>query len=443
MSTLQKALDKITAQMTINDEQIEKIAENFRQEMVKGLTGGKSSLKMLPSFIATPAGTECGTFLALDFGGTHIRVLLVDLLQDGNFVVREQRIKQLKDEQGQYDYLYSRVSGEVLFDFIADHIAGIAGPESAYSLGHTFSFACAQTGINKATLLHWGKEINVTGVEGIDINTLLAEALVRRGLSAVKPQAITNDTVGTLLTAAYGDPYADIGSICGTGHNTAYLETRMPDRPPMIINIESGFFDAIETTCYDDELDRASEHPGIMRLEKMVAGCYLGNLLRIVAGHLLPEGLFAACRQAAEEILEHQSSISSQDISVLLSDRSADLAEVAGWLENKLKLTASSREDRLAMVKVAGAIAARSARLVAATYIGILKHIDPRLEQNHTIAIDGSLYEKLPGYAKEIRRVLDGVLQEKAKQVQVRLSKDGSGIGAAIAAAIAVNRQKY
>jgi hexokinase len=437
MSALQKALGKIVEQMTISNEQIALIAENFRNEMLEGLAGNKSSLKMLPSFLVTPTGKETGTFLALDFGGTNIRGLLVDLLKDGKFIVREQRTKQLKDSKGQYDYLYSKVSGEALFDFIADHIASVAEQEKAYDLGHTFSFPCEQTEINKAKLIHWDKEINVTGVEGFDINTLLSEALVRRGLPNIKPRAIINDTVGTLLTAAYSDAHADIGSICGTGHNTAYLETNILGQTPMIINIESGYFNNIDTTIYDDELDKASEQPGEQRLEKMISGCYLGTLLRIIARNLLQEGLFVNCSNAADKILSKRDSISSQDISVLISDHSADLSKVAYWLERNLRITISSMEDRIVIKRVAELIASRSARLVAATYIGIISHIDPLLERKHTITIDGSLYEKMPGYDKDICQALGGVLHEKAHMVNARLSKDGSGIGAAIAAAIA------
>jgi hexokinase len=441
MSALQKALGKMIEQMTISSEQIELIAENFRNEMLKGLAGNKNSLKMLPSFIATPTGKETGKFLALDFGGTNIRVLLVELLKDGQFIVHEQRTKQLKDSKGQYDYLYSKVSGEALFDFIADHIASIVEREKAYDLGHTFSFPCEQTEINKGRLLYWGKEINVKGVEGFDINTLLSEALVRRGMLTIKPRAIINDTVGTLLTAAYGDAHADIGSICGTGHNTAYLETNVLGQPPMIINIESGYFNTIDTTIYDDELDKKSEHPGEQRLEKMISGCYLGTLLRIIARDLLREGLFVSRSTAADKILNKRDSISSQDISALISDHSTDLSKIAYWLERDLRIVKSSVEDRMVIKKIAEVVASRSARLVAATYIGILRHIDPLLERKHTIAIDGSLYEKMPGYNKEICQAIGEVLHEKESMVSVRLSKDGSGIGAAIAAAIADNQQ--
>lgn len=48
--------------------------------------------------------------------------------------------------------------------------------------------------------------------------------------------------------------------------------------------------------------------------------------------------------------------------------------------------------------------------------------------------------EKMPGYDKDICQAIGGVLHGKAHIINVQLSKDGSGIGAAIAAAI-VDRQ--
>jgi hexokinase len=38
---------------------------------------------MLPSFVThLPDGRECGTFIALDLGGTNFRVLLIDINEE-------------------------------------------------------------------------------------------------------------------------------------------------------------------------------------------------------------------------------------------------------------------------------------------------------------------------------------------------------------------------
>jgi hexokinase len=53
------------------------------------------------------------------------------------------------------------------------------------------------------------------------------------------------------------------------------------------------------------------------------------------------------------------------------------------------------------------------------------------------VAIDGSLYAHMPGYEAGIRAGLEVVLGPGAGRVTTRLIKDGSGIGAAIAALVA------
>jgi len=84
-------------------------------------------------------------------------------------------------------------------------------------------------------------------------------------------------------------------------------------------------------------------------------------------------------------------------------------------------------------------IVKRSARLVAATYIGTVLHIDERLDKKHVIAIDGSVYEKMPYFREEVSSTIKEVLGEKSDHIKAVLVKGGSGAGAAIAAAIAVN----
>ncbi|MDF2633534.1 MAG: Hexokinase [Pelosinus sp.] len=437
MSNLLTTLHKLALQLTITPEQIGIIANKFQQAMQNGLAGQPSSLKMLPSYLNKPSRKETGTFLALDFGGTNVRVLLTELLGEGQFTVHARAGKPLKNDIEHYNHISKQSTANHLFDFIAQQIATLIKPDRIYPLGHTFSFPIHQIGLNAGALIHWTKEIETTGVVGKDITALLKAALVKQGLEHVVPQAIINDTVGTLLTSAYGNPFTDIGSICGTGHNTAYLEPCAPwTKEPMIINIESGNFDQLPFTAYDTLLDKQSEKPGEQRLEKMVSGHYIGELVRIIACSLFEDGLLASSGPT-REILKTPYLLHGAPISLLLEDDSEESNAIACFLNDNLGILNSTIEDRQALKNIATLVTTRSARLVAATYIGILHHIDPNLTQNHTIAIDGSLYEKTPGYADTIQMTLDEGLATTS-EVTTTLTKDGSGIGAAIATAIAV-----
>ncbi|MCX7779918.1 MAG: hexokinase [Negativicutes bacterium] len=372
------------------------IAADFKQAMVQGLSGEGGSLKMLPSFLEPPAVTDRGRYVALDFGGSNLRVMLIEL-QDG----RPEIVRRIDRK------LPPAPNGIALFRFIAAMIGEIAAG-GRYLLGHTFSFPCRQYSRNQAELIRWTKEIAIPGVEGEDINRLLYAALKEAGVDVI-PVAILNDTVGTLLTAAYTHPQADIASICGTGHNTCYLEPRLTlSGKPMIINMESGNFDLLPFSPYDNLLDAASENPGQQRLEKMAAGRYLGEIARLMLTDLAERGLVAL----GGNIFSRPYSLSTVDL--------------AGWLADGQDIIYRA---------VAELVTARSARLVAATFVGVLAHIDPALEQEHIIAVDGALFDKMPGYRRKVEIALQELLAAKAGQVMLKLVRDGSGLGAAIAAA--------
>ncbi len=423
---------KLSAAFALGSADLSAIAIAFKKALQEGLAGKPSPLRMLPSFIADPTGKEAGEVLAVDFGGTNVRIIKVAL--DGKGGSRIENILKfpLKAADGSYDHVSAKAQGDELFDYIAAKIGEIAPSGTMAPLGHTFSFPCEQKSLNSAFLIHWTKEIRTKGVEGKDVTELLKAALARKGVNNAKPVAVINDTVGTLLTAAYSDSDADIASICGTGHNTCYLEPRHPlSGKPMIVNMESGNFDAVPQTQVDAELDAASEMPGRQKLEKMVSGYYLGEIVRLSLRRMRDEGILPAC-----PALEERHIVRGMDIDSILID-SVDLKSTRAFASERLGLATLEMSQLTAIKTINDAIALRSARLVAATYAGTLMLIDPELKRRHSIAIDGTLYEKMPGYGANISMALCEIFGDKAKQVKTVLAKDGSGIGAAIAAAVA------
>ncbi|MCO5388782.1 MAG: hypothetical protein NHB14_26760 [Desulfosporosinus sp.] len=95
------------------------------------------------------------------------------------------------------------------------------------------------------------------------------------------------------------------------------------------------------------------------------------------------------------------------------------------------------KEMDFALKYIINLLIKRSSRLVAASLIGIVRHLDPHLNHHHSVAIDGSMYKGMPGYAQELTTALSEALKSKASQVTVKLSAGGSLTGAAIAAALA------
>jgi hexokinase len=181
-----------------------------------------------------------------------------------------------------------------------------------------------------------------------------------------------------------------------------------------------------------------SEKPGEQVLEKMVSGRYLGELMRLVVLDLVQQGLLFQGRTGNMTGFPFKpNTLSPEQMSAMISDDTPSLKETASWLRETTGIQDPLRTELGALKTIASLLSARSARLAAATYIGILQHLDPLLINLHTIAIDGSLYEKMAGYALNLRTTLDEVLKDRAGQVTIKFMKDGSGMGAAVAAAMA------
>lgn len=420
----ERIFQRIIDEFTVGTEELRQIAGAFRCDMAMGLAGDSlSSLRMLKSYVGLPTGDETGEFLALDFGGTNVRVLLIRLLGGGRYEVVRKSAKPLT-VPGIYDFVGAAATAEEMFDFIAAIVDEVIGEEreKEFLLGHTFSFPSEQTDLYNARLIVWTKEFAVPGVEGKVVNDLLAEALHRNGVHNVRPVAVINDTVATLLAAAYQNESTYIGSIYATGHNTAYLEPYDGEvKSRMILNLESGGFNKLLPNQYDRILDDRSEKPGEQRLEKMVSGRYLGELF----GLAIADGL--------EQ--EQKVAFTSIALSTILSDQETALTQVKQMMREKLDREFSTRECEW-IKAVAETIVIRSARLVAATYIGVIWHLNGDYVNPQKVAIDGSLYEKMPLGAETICKAFYELLGEDGEKVETVLENSGSGVGAAIAAAL-------
>ncbi len=432
-------MTKLKSEFALSSAQIREIALKFQRAMELGLSGEKSSLKMLRSFLRPPTGEETGNYLSLDFGGTNVRAALIELGGQGIFRQISYKADFLTDPVTGYDLRSPNVDAEELNTFLVGLIADVLTslPEGSYGLGYTFSFPCEQVNLRQARLLSWAKGFQTKGVVDQDVGKLLRNALSKCNLQdRVELKAILNDTVATLLSAKYQDIEVDIGSILGTGHNTCYLEpSQSLHNLPMIINVEAGNFNELALNRYDRRLDQESENSGEQCLEKMVSGKYISELFRLICFHWIEQGLLLKIRD--KQFFAEPYSLRGEDLSELLADRTVKLSGVAAWLGKYATGVNSTLESRKSFVKIAALVASRSARLVAGTYIGIVQHLDPLVNRKHVIAIDGSLYSKMPGYASHLNSTLQEILGPKAERVTIRASQGGSVVGGAIAAAMA------
>ena len=408
-----KAKDAI-AVFSFGPEEIVAASEVFRSEMEKGVAGDKSStLNPLPSFLGLPTGDEQGDFIALDFGGTNVRAERVRLFGGGQYERSACMAKPLIIP-GRYNHANGGETAQGLFGFIAEIVDAVIGGdhETPYYLGHTFSFPAVQESPDDAKLLSWTKELAVPDVEGQWINERLSEAMQARGLTNVRPTAILNDTVAVMLAAAYQWDDVAIGSIYATGFNACYLEKFGGEKPPMVMNLEAGNFGWFDQNEYDAALDQASEKPGEQVLEKMVSGRYVGALFSRAFGDILGETFPA---------------VTGEDIFHIIR------GDDEGLLQRMAK--GSLTEDQVReSVALAEAIVRRSARIAAAVYAGILRHVGNDGGKN--IAVEGSFFMHMSMARATLREALKELLGDEAEKVKVWQVTGGASLGAALAAAM-------
>ncbi len=392
--------------------EIKRFIRDFHSEMRKGLSGRKSSLKMLPTYVKKPKGVEKGESLAIDLGGTNFRVLALKLKEKRRILILGSKKFVLKKK-------HITGTGKALFDFIAGCIKTFMDEykidiSEKHSIGFTFSFPMKKRRVSSGILLRWTKGFKARGVEGKDVVKLLNESLKRKGLRNTKVVAIANDTVSTLVAKSYEDETCDVGAILGTGTNACYPEGQM------IINIEWGNFNKIRLTPYDRKLNYLSQSPGEQILEKMISGMYLGELTRLVAKDLIRDAI--------------PKTFKSEHMSIIESDTSKNLSRINRLLK-KLRITDSKYTDRKLLKKICAMVSTRAARLSAAAIASVVTKIDPYLSRKHTIAIDGSVYEKHTGFSRRISATLKEIFGRKTANIKLSLTKDASAKGAAIIAA--------
>ena len=408
------------------------IIDEFKHQMELGLAADRSgSLAMIRTFIPKTARFHPGTYVGLDMSGTNFRVVVLSVNPDQTLAGHPRiRIFPIPSRL-KYGKAGRKAHSRDLFRFLAAGIAqtleekGIAA--SGLRVGFTFAFPTRMESADRGVLLKWTKEWDLPDLVGRDPVPELARACRQAGLQGVKVNVLLNDTVGTLILGYFRDRRTLAGGILGTGTNlAAWLGSTA-------INFECGNFDFGPLqdrilTPVDRDLDSRSRNPGQQRFEKMVAGRYLGGLLRRLLAGTHPSGRFA-----------ERDSVDAEDLSRLAAD-SGDLPETRRFLE-RLGVEENLVGQRQQAVSLARMILRRSAQLSALAMIATAEWVDPGLTDPHLMTVDGSLFEHAPGYPEAMRRMFRSVLGSRADRIECRLVKDGSGIGAALASSAVEARE--
>jgi hexokinase len=250
-----------------------------------------------------------------------------------------------------------------------------------------------------------------------------------------------------------------IGCIFGTGCNAAYIEEcgsipklahmNLPPDTPMAINCEWGAFDnehkVLPMTPYDTIIDKDSPRPGQQAFEKMIAGLYLGEIFRQIMVDLHDNN--DAHIFAGQDIskLRKPYSLDSSFLSAIEEDPFENLSETLGLFQDKLNISPNLPELEL-IRRTCELIGTRAARLSACGVAAISRK--KGYETCH-VGADGSVFNKYPHFkargAAALREILDWPDKTDPKEedpIEILAAEDGSGVGAALIAALTLQRVK-
>lgn len=446
---VQNAVQKLQRQFFLSSDMMVELVNNFHKEFTAGLAGEASTIRMLPSYVqALPNGSETGVYYALDLGGTNFRVSRFEFLGAGVANLTDERKFTVPDSA------MTASTADGLFDFLAECMTHVTseedGPDGG-KYGFTFSFPVEQDAVDQGRLITWTKAFKTGGVVGEEVVALLKKSLLKVGLKA-SITALVNDTVGTLAAKAFTAPRCMIGLILGTGTNAAYVEKvenilKLPEEMrkqggDMVINTEWGAFGEgnsrlLPVTGVDVTIDRESRNPGQQTFEKMISGAYLGEITRLCMLRLRDEGALWCGEDSEDEedvvvipdsVLK-RNGFESRYMSNIEYDMSPDLS-VVKHVESLLGIKGSSLQDRQVVQEVCAMVVERAARLTACGVTAATRQLGSR-GVGCTVGIDGSVFELHPTFADRLRNALKTL----GCNVEVALSKDGSGKGAALIAA--------
>jgi hexokinase len=365
--------------------------------------------------------------------------------------------KKIRDLKGRlfFDWMAERI-GEMLAEY--NHMHGTS--DARLRMGLAWSFPVEQTSPRTGKLLAMGKGFCAThGVEGEDLSELIMTSCRARRLN-VELMAIVNDGTATLLSKAYRDPSTRMSLILGTGTNAAvFLPTsslgrdKFGDRPQswhkaaerVLVNTEVSMFGrhTLPRTRWDDELNDHHVLPDFQPLEYMITGRYLGEIARLILMEAITTaGLFDG---EIPERLAEPYAFDTRILAGFQTDTTRTLSKASMAFLQAHGLPSPPRLSELTFIRDVAELISRRAATYLATALHALwrlrtaaEGLEPGEASHVTIACDGTIIEKYPGFRRHCQERLDELCVRSGAAsgaVSLDLAPESSVFGAAVAVA--------
>lgn len=366
------------------------VSSHYRQEILAGLSGRKSSVMMFSSQLSPieltslKEGTEA---LVVEIGGTNLYGARVQI-QDGKPQIVDPPHRDLLPT-------IEFVNAQDFYERVAKGVKPVLTGRQPSAIGIVYSFpgeaVLTQNGVDVISPEELPKDFKIPGISKIKVGEAFKDILhVNYGLNPDTPTVVLNDTVAVLFSSG-----AKIGGGVGTGFNLA-MQT-----PKGIINSESGGFAIRPTNRFAQKVDAESGNAGKQLAEKQVAGLYLGKQLEAIVKELGFEALF------------NTQNITAITISKLLEYQDLDPRMLI------LKQAAKRLRDR-------------SSQIVG-TMIGTVINAFPEIfiDERIEVPIEGSLFWMMPGYKDRVTSIAEELTRKRLHFLNIN---QAGRIGAAVAA---------
>ncbi|QSZ35300.1 hypothetical protein DSL72_008169 [Monilinia vaccinii-corymbosi] len=463
---VKKFLDEVEGAFTASTKKdfLAALSDGLRAEFAQSLLANPQN--MLPSYnYQLPSGHECGTYLALDVGGSTFRVALIKL---AGKECKGKEIEIVESKSFKIKAPERQLVGVEFFNWMADRIADtLSGQREGHemsktplSVGLSWSFPIEQTSLRGGLLMGMGKGFRAAdGLVGNDLGDLIEDACSNKGLN-VQLNAIVNDSSATLLSKAYIDPTTRFALILGTGLNAAahlpvhlFSQPKFGIRPAswhesakhVIVNTELSMFGGklLPYTRWDEGLKGAHAAPDFQPFEHFASGGYIGEIVRLILiDGIQSVGLFGGIVPAN---LKEKYSLETETLSYIEADKSPYLTtaiEIFTIRHPSSNLPTAA--DLRALRFIASLVTLRSSGLIAAG-VHALWHMRNTSEfvlssdSAHTVvAYNGSVLENYPNFRSNTQKHLDMLVEEsgaKSGTVELMYAEESSLLGAAVAVA--------
>lgn len=380
------------------------VAQAIHNDMILGLNGQSSDQDMISTYCNPPKqSVKNESVIVIDAGGTNFRSCLVTFDENGKPSISDM-------EKTKMPGVEKELSKKEFFEQFAKNLEHLKNKSER--IGFCFSYPMEIQKNGDGILLGFSKEVKAPEVVGCKVGECLVEALKEHGWKSIKKITLCNDTVAALLAGAAcakeGECFSSyIGYILGTGMNAAYLQPKDKDIQEQIIVCESGKFNSIMHSDFDNDFDKTTIKPGFSLIEKACSGGYLGSL-----------SLFALKSAARERLFSDNvcdSILLINQLSLIEVDKFLHTPYCEDSILGNIAKTKATEQDCDIMFQILDAIVERSARYAAAILIACAIQTGGGKIATKPICIlcDGTTFFKTYMVLERVNAYLDEILTNR------------------------------